>query len=134
MAETAPVDEQGATRALAEVRRRIVEYRKSEGGEWDDWRIQHAQTDSIENVVGGLIADAAAYLKAYEQSYQATSPLSEEIAKLKDELAESKRPFSAQMEMQNRRIIDLNGQVERLTAALEARGRGTTGGSNGPAR
>lgn len=110
--------EQGAVRALAEVRRMIVAYRSLED---DDWRYQHAQSDYIVNVVGGLIADAMAIDALALADHQEVQPLRDRIASLKEELAESKRPFTAQMEMQNRRIIALTAEVDRLTAALNMR-------------
>ena len=116
---TAPADpeEQAATRALAEVRRLIVAFHKKEDG---DWRVEHARSDYIVNVVAGLIADAEAIYALHTASDREVTPLRERIAKLEEALAESKRPFSAQMEMQNRRIIALTAEVDRLTIALSA--------------
>lgn len=111
--------EQQAVRALAEVRRLIVAYRK-QGDGYDDWRVTHARTDYIVNVVAGLIADAKAIDALHHAADRKVTPLREEIAQLKEALAESKRPFTAQMEMQNNRIIGLNQQIEGLTAELAA--------------
>jgi hypothetical protein len=111
---TTPVsgsDEQAAVRALAEVRRLIVAYRKDE---FEDWRVDHAQTDYIVNVVAGLIADAEAIDALHLESDRQVTPLREKIIALEEQLAESKRPFTAQMEMQNNRIIGLNAEIERL--------------------
>jgi hypothetical protein len=104
-------DEQAAVRALAEVRRLIVAYRKDE---FEDWRVDHAQTDYIVNVVAGLIADAEAIDALHLESDRQVTPLREKIIALEEQLAESKRPFTAQMEMQNNRIIGLNAEIERL--------------------
>jgi hypothetical protein len=109
------IDEQTAVRALAEVRRLIVAYRKKE---YEDWRVDHARTDNIVNVVAGLIADASAIDALQARALRETEPLRDKIAELKDQLAESKRPFSAQMEMQNKRIIGLTAEIDRLNAAL----------------
>lgn len=104
-------DEQTAVRILADVRRLIVEYRKRRD---KDWRVSHAQSDSLVNVVAGLIADAEAIGDLFDQTESRSGKLEEANRKLRDELAESKRPFSAQMEMQNRRIIALTAELDQL--------------------
>lgn len=111
-APAAELDEQDAVRALAAVRRLIVAYRKH--ADCKDWRTHHAQTDCIVNVVAGLIADAQAIDALHLASDRAVTPLREQIATLKAQLAESRRPFTAQMAMQNNRIIGLNAEIERL--------------------
>ena len=102
--------EQAAVRALAEVRRLIVAYHKR--GHCD-WRPHHARTDSIVNVVAGLVADAEATNALYDSIDKNLRPLEEENKRLREALAESKRPFTAQMEMQNRRIIELTAQLDK---------------------
>lgn len=103
--------ERAATRALCEVRKLIVEYHKSQHC---DWRPHHARTDYIVNVVAGLIADAKAIDALHAASDKRLRKLEEENARLREQLAESKRPFSAQMEMQNRRIIALTAELDAL--------------------
>ena len=110
--------EQGAIRALAEVRRLIVAYRKSDVPEDLDWRVHHARTDYIVNVVAGLIADAKAIDAFNDSTTRETEPLRDRIKALEEKLAESKRPFTAQMRMQNNRIIGLTAEVDRLTTEL----------------
>lgn len=106
--------EQSAIRALAEVRRLIVAYRRTD--DYEDWRANHARTDYIVNVVAGLIADAKAIDALYTIADRQVTPLRARIAELEEALAESRRPFTAQMEMQNKRIIGLNAEIERLKA------------------
>lgn len=108
--------EQSAVRVLAEVRRMIVAYRKRID---QDWRQHHAETAPLVDVVGGLIADAEAINMLHEQELRANTPLREKVEKLRDELAESKRPFSAQMEMQNRRIIALTAELDVLRLGIK---------------
>lgn len=102
---------QQAVRVLAAIRMTIVEYRMTQA---DDWRVDHARTASMIDVIGGLIADSKATDAHWRAADKTVVPLRDEISRLKDELAESKRPFSAQMEMQNRRIIALTAEVDRL--------------------
>jgi hypothetical protein len=110
--------EQDAIRALTAVRKMIVAY-------WDrdklvdDWRPAFAQSAGIVDVVAGLIADAIAIDELRERADSRARKLGEENERLKEALAESKRPFSAQMEMQNRRIIALTEELDLLK-----RGRG----------
>lgn len=115
-------DERSAIKALAEVRRLIVEYRKD-----DEWRCHHARTDHIINVVAGLIADAIAIDAHSLAEHRLIEPMREKMASLKEQLAESKRPFTAQMEMQNNRIIGLTAEVDRLRAMLDSRPRQWSG-------
>lgn len=107
-----------AIRGLAEVRRLIAAY-------WQqtecDWRPDFALTAPIADVVRGLIADAEVTDRCFEDAQKRNDPLHDEITSLKEALAESKRPFSAQMEMQNRRIIDLTAQLDRLKDELSRR-------------
>lgn len=112
-------DEQSAVKALAEVRRLIVVYRKSADAQ--DWRTPHAQESHIVNVVGGLIADAKAIDELFAAADRRVRPLEEEVERLRGELAESKRPFTAQMTMQNNRIVALNAEVDRLSGLLRER-------------
>lgn len=109
---------QDATRILNEIRGKIVAYRR----ECKDWRYEHAQTDYIVNVVAGLIADARAIDALHEASAKAEDRLEERIKALESKLAESKRPFSAQMEMQNRRIIALTAELDKLRLASTVTG------------
>lgn len=111
--------EQRAVHALAVVRQLIVAFHKRDSG--GDWRVAHARSDYIVNVVAGLIADAVAIYALYHVTDQQRGPLLERIKQLEDDLLESKRPFTAQMEMQNRRIIALNLEVERLQELLAAK-------------
>lgn len=104
-------DDQSAIKALAEVRRLIVTYRRRV----DDWRIEHAQAAPIVDVVAGLIADAETIDALYWKHDGRERKLQERIVKLEYDLAESKRPFTAQMDMQNRRIIALTAELDRLT-------------------
>ena len=109
--------EQAATRALADVRRLVVDHHRKNNDM--DWRLHHAQTDYIVNVVAGLIADAEAIYALSLREHREIEPLRRKIKELESALAESKRPFSAQMEMQNKRIVGLNAEIERLTMELD---------------
>jgi hypothetical protein len=111
--------EQAATKALADVRGLIIAYRKR--ADCEDWRTPHAKTAPIVDVVAGLIADAEAIDGLFKHADARVRPLEDQVAKLREELAESKRPFSAQMEMQNRRIIDLTAKLDAANAALNTR-------------
>lgn len=125
LAPTPVENEQTATRALAVVRQLIVAYYE-EGP--CDWRPRHAKTDYIVNVVAGLIADSRAVNALYERGEKQLRPLEDQIEQLREELAESKRPFTAQMVMQNRRIIALNSEVDalKLKLLLSREGQGMT--------
>ena len=105
-------DVQSATRVLAKVRSMIIDYRKRR---YHDWRIQHAQSSTLVDVVAGLIADAEAIDRLFDEADKRARKLQDENSRLREELAESKRPFSAQMEMQNRRIIALTNELDRLS-------------------
>ncbi len=102
---------QDAVKILNEIRQLIVAYRR---GQVRDWRYKHAQTEYIVNVVAGLIADAKAIDKLHHAANKAATKLEEQVAQLKSNLEESKRPFTAQMTMQNRRIIALTEELDRL--------------------
>ena len=102
---------QDAVRILNEIRQMIVVYRR---GQVRDWRLEHAQTDYIVNVIAGLIADATVIDALHDRSHKDAARLEERVQKLEADLEGAKRPFAAQMEMQNRRITDLTFQLERL--------------------
>lgn len=110
---------QDATRILNEIRQLIVAYRRSQVR---DWRYKHAQTDYLVNVVAGLIADATVIDKLHHASDKAATKLEDEVQRLKSDLAESERPFSAQMEMQNRRIIALTSELDQLRSSKQHTG------------
>ena len=108
---------QDALRIIAEIRRMICAYRREEVR---DWRYKHATEECIVNVVAGLIADARAIDKLHEAASNDATRLAEQNTTLRERLAESKRPFSAQMEMQNRRIIALTAELDELRFQLKA--------------
>jgi hypothetical protein len=101
---------QDALRILNQIRGKIIAYRYKE----KDWRFKHAQEAHIVNVVTGLIADAEAIDALHDAANNDATRLADENMRLRDELAEHKRPFSAQMEMQNRRIIALTAELDKL--------------------
>lgn len=114
---------QEAIKALADVRRRIVVYREKEDGP-DDVRTHHAKTASIGEVVGELMIDIHNMDVLAETAGADTERAITRAKKAEEDLAEAKRPFTAQMEMQNKRIIGLNGQLEvALERALTAEER-----------
>lgn len=71
--------------------------------------------------MGGLIADAKAIEDELLSTDERIAPLEKENERLKEELEEAKRPFTAQMTMQNRRIIALNERILELEMQLEQR-------------
>lgn len=95
---------------LNRIRGMIIAYRF----ERKDWRFKHAQEDCLINVVAGLLADARAIDEHADSAEDDATRLALQVTKLTDDLAEAKRPFSAQMEMQNRRIIALTAELDRL--------------------
>lgn len=110
--------EQSAVRVLAEIRHMIVSYRKRSTVADECWRSHHAETAPLVDVVGGLIADADVIDMMYKQVDKEVTPLKERIKKLQDDLEESKRPFTAQMLMQNRRIIALTEELDKLRLGI----------------
>ena len=58
-----------------------------------------------------MLADAQTIEKMHRSLELKVNPLRDEILELKKQLLESKRPFTAQMEMQNRRIVYLNPKL-----------------------
>jgi hypothetical protein len=113
------VTAQDAIKALAEIRAMICRYRREDVR---DWRYKHAQEAHIVNVVAGLIADATAIDKLHDAANNDATRLSDENIRLRDELAEHKRPMTAQMLMQNRRIIALTEELDKLKLAAMIRG------------
>lgn len=107
---------QDAVRILHELRQMIVRYRRKHDR---DWRVRHAQTEYIVNVVAGLIADARAIDRLHAATFHENLRLTEQVKKLKADVDEGRRPFTAQMEMQNRRITALNEQIQRMRLGLE---------------
>lgn len=107
---------QAAIRALNVVRALIVKYRREQDG---DWRVNHAQSAPICDVVSGLIADATAIDELHEAADAEAERLGKENERLREELEEAKRPFTAQMTMLNRRIIDLNEKLLMAEMKLE---------------
>lgn len=106
------VEDQSAVRALNAVRASVVAFQVSIDDE--DWRVEHAKIASITDVVQGLIVDAHNY---HELAVSAGADAERAIQACKvaeEALAESKRPFTAQMEMQNRRIIALQATIDVL--------------------
>ena len=112
-----PPGEQSATQVLAQARSMIVACHERQGFGQEDWRAEHARTAHFLDVLGGLIADNEAIYEMYAKADKIVGPLREEIETLREALAESKRPLSAQMEMQNRRIIALTAELDRLKSA-----------------
>lgn len=110
-------EEQAAIRALARVRELIVSYHR-EDGDPEDWRVLHAQTSYIVNVVEGLIVDAKAIDALHRTGEKQLEPLRKKIQELEEALDEAKRPFTAQMQMQNNTIIQQNAEIVRLTTLL----------------
>ena len=108
--------DQSLIRCINQLRRMIVDYRKRAD---DDWRVHHAREDHIINVVAGLIADAEAMDALYDAADKVAEPLRKKIESLEEQLAESKRPFTAQMEMQNRRIIALTAELDQIKETLK---------------
>lgn len=117
---------QGAIKALAAVRELVVQYRRdsdncdpSLGG---DWHVHHAQTAPIIDVIAGLIADAKVIDDLHEAADADAERLAKENRRLQEELAEAKRPYTAQMTMLNRRIIDLNEKLLAMEMKLAENG------------
>lgn len=121
---------QDAIKALAEIRRLIVAYRRESD---KDWRVKHAREQHIVNVVAGLIADARAIDALHDAAQKGLAPLKDEIERLKSDLAEKKRPLEPQMEMQNRRITALNSQVADLAMLVRRLSRFAPPGPAGDA-
>ena len=112
--------DQGAIKALANVRAQIVRYRH-DPDDPEPWREHHAKTAPIVDVVAGLIADATVIDELHESADARAEKLAKENERLCEELAESKRPYTAQMTMLNRRIIDLNEKLLEAEMKLEAK-------------
>jgi len=119
VAENAVIEAgQEAVKALAKLRKRIVAYRCRVDGE-DDPRTHHARTSPIDEVVGDVLLDIHNMdVLASSASNDATRAI-ERADAAEEALAEAKRPFTAQMEMQNKRIVGLNGQIEQLERRLK---------------
>lgn len=117
-----PIEDPGqaAVCALSEVRRLIIAHLEED----EDWRLHHAETDYIVNVVAGLCADSKAIVACFMAGEKQLEPLREKIKRLEEDLAESKRPFTAQMQMQNNTITRLNEEIARLTLLLGRKGDG----------
>lgn len=111
----APETQQDAIKLLAQIRALIVSYR-CKGVK--DWRRTHARTADIIDVVNGVLADALAIDALHAAADKDATRLAEKNEELREKLAESKRPFSAQMEMQNRRIIALTAELDLLRSAV----------------
>lgn len=97
--------------AVTQIREMVADYWKRGG---DQVREGRARSLPIDAVIAGLLADLRNMERLYESECKAHDPLRDQIARLRDDLAESKRPFTAQMEMQNRRIIALTAEVDAL--------------------
>lgn len=107
-------NEQTAVKKLAAIRKAIIAYYQKD---YEDWRLEHAESADIVDVVNGLIADSNAAWSMFYTADSGREVLIKKIEKLKDDLAESRRPFTAQMEMQNRRIIALQREVDKYKFA-----------------
>lgn len=103
-------NERSAVAALARVRAQIVEHYQVKNE--SDWRLDFARTQRIENVVAGMLADVQASDEFSFSCQNDDGKLRDRIADLEEKLAEAKRPFTAQMEMQNRRIIAQTAQLD----------------------
>lgn len=108
-------DEQSAVKTLARIRQMVVNYLQETD---DDWRVHVAKTDHLINVVAGVLADAKINHGLALRAFSRENEMHQKVLKLLDDLKEAKRPFTAQMEMQNRRIIDLTRQLDEANSKL----------------
>lgn len=102
---------QDAVRALHAIRIKIVEYQRATH---DAVAVHHARTAPIMDAFKSLLIDACNYHALTISASQDAERAIQACKVAEEALAESKRPFTAQMEMQNRRIIALQAEVDEL--------------------
>ena len=107
----------GNMRQIAAVRQMVVAYWKDEG---DEYQSHRAIVLPLDEVVAKLLSDIKAFEAMYLAAEKQNEPLHVEIARLRSEVADMRRPMTEQMEMQNRTIIALNGEIDRLRSASSA--------------
>jgi hypothetical protein len=89
----------------------LADYWNTEG---DDHQSHRAETAPLSEVVAKVLDDLKTFEKMYLAEVGGKDSLHVQIARLKDDLADARRPMTAQMEMQNRTIVALNAEIDRL--------------------
>jgi hypothetical protein len=112
------MSDEGNMRAIAAVRQMLTDYWKSEGDEYEARRASVAAP--LDEVVAKVLADLKTFEKMYLAEVGGKDSLRAQIAKLKDDLADMRRPMTAQMEMQNRRIVALTAELDRFRTSPSA--------------